>query len=1199
MTVKPLDLFEIPLDGTHLIEASAGTGKTYTIASLYIRLLLERSLHVREILVVTYTVPATDELKTRIREKIRAALAAFESGRSDDPFFAELLARQDRHDRAIEALQFALRRFDEAAIFTIHGFCQRTLSEMAFESRSLFRHELMSDQADLLKEVVGDFYRLHFSDGMPPELVYYAASERYTFRSFFTLFRKASLGAAIIPETERPEIDALLASYRQGFEELQRVWPHARDEIEHVLMNDPGLNRTKYRKGGIPAMIGDMEAYISSEGFDLPLFDGFVKFASSTLEASMNKGFSPPRHGFFTLCDDLKNRADALCDRMDEVLVWLKTEFFRYVRKNLPERKERLGLVHFDDLLLKVYHSLSSASGAILRETLSRRYRAALIDEFQDTDSIQYEIFKAFFSRSTLFLIGDPKQAIYSFRGADIFTYLNASRHIAETHTLEKNWRSEPRLLEALNHLFHRDLPFVFDEISFEPVSPAELPDREILQDEGGAPLTIWYVPGNPSSPLNKPDAEKRIATAVAWEVSRLLNPAGGNGVRLGSKRVVPKDIALIVRENSQGRLLKDVLTFCGIPCVIYSEENIFDTEEALEMEFLLKAVAQPYSEPLVRTALAGPLFGIDAEEIDSLSRDEGKLEKWIERFRGYHDLWASSGFMRMFRNLMTEENVRARLLARPRGERMLTNMLHLAEILNEASVSDKLGIRGLLKWLNRQRDPSMPRSDEHQLRLESDEDAVKIITVHKSKGLEFPIVFCPFLWGPSNLRDTENISFHDGAQEYRAFLDVGSNLMDEHRLLAEKELLSENMRLVYVALTRARNRCYLVWGRFNHGESSALSYLFRTHDQGDVGNHQEALLPVEHGNDTWKRELMERCASQETRILVRDLPLQAPPRCERNARDGMRIACRQFAGKIDRSWRVTSFSSMVSGIAHAASDADRDAVFPDPEGAEEGGRKGGQDIFSFPKGARAGTMIHEIFERLDFQADDRAIGELVGKILDAHGFGGQWLDTLADTVRRVLDVRIGDFSLSSVPNEETLRELEFYLPAGSISKDFLAQAFRDHGEGIVPPGFPNMIDELKFDAATGYLRGFIDLVFAREGRYYLLDWKSNHLGTRIEDYGQASLNAAMEKNYYILQYHIYAVALHHYLRKRVRGYSYPRHFGGVIYLFVRGVDPSRGPDYGIYRKVPHEGLIVSLSDGLVSSGLDRSAGDGHELDRE
>ncbi len=1197
--MKDLDLFGIPLEGTHLIEASAGTGKTYTIASLYIRLLLEKACHVREILVVTYTVPATDELKSRIREKIRSALRSFESGESSDPFMNDLLQRTERHDHAVQSLEFALRRFDEAAIFTIHGFCQRVLSEMAFETGSLFASELITDQVELLKEVIGDFYRSHFSQDMPPELVAYASRKGYTLDSFLSLVMKASLDAAVIPDIERPDAHNLIEAYRQCFAELRALWPCAKDDVARILMNDPGLNRNKYRQESIGKMMEEMEAYAVSEGYGLPLFKDFEKLTDSGLGRSVKKGFSPPAHPFFSLCETLEKRADDLSEWMDTVLVWLKVELFRCVRKILPEKKDGLSLVHYDDLLLKVHQSLSSESGDLLREIVSERYHAALIDEFQDTDPIQYDIFRAFFTGAPLFLIGDPKQAIYSFRGADIFTYLNASAQVENRyrHTLDRNWRSEPRLLQAVNHIFDREMPFVFDEIAFKPVSPADIPERDVLSDRQGAPLTIWYVPGNTSSGLSKREAEKKISLAVAREVSRLLKGGAEGDIGLGPRVVVPRDIALLVRENSQGRLLKDVLTFCGIPCVIYSDENIFDSNEAAEMELLLRAVSEPYSESWMRTALAGSLFGLDAEELDALSRDEQKLEKWIERFRGYHDLWAGSGFVRMFRKLMTEEGVSARLLGLPRGERMLTNFLHLQEVLGEASMEEKFGMRGLLKWLSQQRDPAMPRQEEHQLRLESDEDAVKIITVHKSKGLEFPIVFCPFLWGSSDLRDSANIPFHDAGRGYKAFLDVGSDRIDEHRMCAEKELLAENMRLVYVALTRARNRCYLVWGRFNKGESSALSYLFRHPAGRENGKNQRGSEPAKPDDHSMRSGMELVCNPAETGILIQDLPGTGslPDRYERTGMEFGRISCRDLSREIDRSWRVASFSSMVSG-AHSIDEADRDSLPQVAEVRDAGEEEGKGDIFSFPKGARAGTMIHEIFERLDFQADDGAVRTLVADMLELHGFDLSWQGAIADMVRKVLTVDMDGFSLSDIKKAESLRELEFYLPARKLSPQIFKEAFETHGGEHVSPGFTGMIEGLAFEESTGYLRGFIDLVFARQGKYYLLDWKSNHLGGSPEDYTQQGLHAAMEKNYYILQYHIYTLALHHYLKKRIKGYSYDGHFGGVIYVFIRGIDPMKGPEYGIYRKLPSEGLIEYLSDMLARTREDRRTDTGHGI---
>jgi exodeoxyribonuclease V beta subunit len=1193
--MKSLDLTGIPLEGTHLIEASAGTGKTYTIASLFIRLLLEKSLHVREILVVTYTDPATEELKTRVREKIRAALKAFETGQSDDVFLNDLLRTFERHDHAVQCLEFALRRFDEAAIHTIHGFCSRLLSDMAFESRSLFRSEMITDQADLLKQVAGDFYRMHFAHDMPPELVHYAINRKYSFDFFLKLVPRASLDAEVIPRMDKPDITWLLEEYRRSFLELQLLWPHAKSDVTHIFTHYPGFNRTSYKLDKVPVMMEDMETFLQSDGCYLPTFEGFDKFASSKLR--MNKGFSPPVHVLFDVCERLCTAAEALTDCMERVLVWLKTELFRSMRTMLPARKDALGVMYYDDLLLKVHQALSSENRGLLRDLVSERYKTALIDEFQDTDPIQYGIFNTLFAGSTLFLIGDPKQAIYSFRGADIFTYLNAAGQVdpEARHTLDRNWRSEPALIDAINHVFHREHPFVYGQIAFEPVLPARVPDRKTLLDPGGAPLVIWFEEGKDGKGLNKTDAGVRISQAVAWEVYRLITGGQRNEVLIGGKGVVPRDIALIVREHKQGRLLKDVLMLCGIPCVIYSDENIFDTAEALEMEMLLRAVSEPGAADLIRTVLSGSLFGLDAARIEELSSDETKLEEWVEIFRSLHELWLSHGFMRMFRKLMNGYGVRPLLLEKPRGERMLTNFLHLAEILGEASLQSRLGMRGLITWLSRRRDPLARRDEKHQLRLESDEDAVKIITAHKSKGLEFPIVFCPFLWGSAELRDTENISFHDAMKGYRAFLDVGSDERDGHRFIAEQEELAEDMRLAYVAMTRARNRCYLVWGRFNRVESSALNYLFEQPPHHSRLDARAPLRIASPGEDSMRVTLERLCAGSGTNILVRDIPVRIPPRYESPAPRETRISFRELSRSIDLSWKVSSFTSLVSG-AHAGGEADRDALYLAPAAAGVPDEKGRPDIFSFPRGARSGTMIHEIFEHLDFAWDDGEVEKLVARTLEGHGFDPSWLAVIAGMVRRVLQVVLGEFSLSGIRKEETLRELEFYLPVGRLSPEILREAFALHGQDTVPETFPQTMGALGFEESTGFLRGFIDLVFSWKGRYFLLDWKSNHLGNSLESYGHESLTAAMEKNHYILQAHIYSLALHHYLKKRVRGYSYEKNFGGVIYLFVRGVDPVMGPGYGVYQMTPNQGLMEHLSSRLVFPARDGEKGEGHGL---
>ena len=1187
--MKELNLTGIPLDGAHLIEASAGTGKTYAIGSLYLRLLLEEGFSVDEILVVTYTVAATEELTHRIRENIRKALSAFVSGSSEDAFIAELLNTFPDHDRAVLILDHALKLFDEAAIFTIHGFCQRLLTEMAFESRNLFDSELITDQKDILLQVVDDFYRKEFTFEKPFVLAGYARSRNITPESLMKLVTGASLDAEIIPRMNKPDIGPYLDAYRHAYEMVKDSWGNEREEVERILLTEGGLNRTKYRKASIPKWMDAMNEYIDSQGDDLPLFKAFEKFSASTIAGSMKDGHSAPEHTFFDLCEELKNRADELATCMDEYLIWVECSLLDYVRTHLAEKKEKMGVIFFNDLLLKVRAALASSSGPLLISALRGTYRAALIDEFQDTDPIQYEIFRKVFDGLPMFLIGDPKQAIYSFRGADIFTYLNAAAGISEAnrHTLKKNWRSEEELIHAVNRIFSRpgnDNPFVFEQIGFEPVDAADKEDRTVLLDSQGAPLTLWFAGAGAGGVLNKDTAEKETARAVALEISRLLDRgASGHRVLIGDEPVEPSDIAVLVRENRQARIVRDELVENSIPCVVFSDENVFESWEAFEMEVLLKAIFQPHSEGLIRAALATSIMGLSSHDIEALSKDEGAWEECLIRFRQYHELWAARGFMRMFRELVAREQVRQKVIALRRGERMLTNFLHIAELMNQACLEKRLGASDLLKWLALQRESSLTRADEYQLRLESDENAVKIETVHKSKGLEYGVVFSPFNWGASTLRDKDHFVFHDRESSWKATFELGSDRIEENRKHAEKELLAENMRLLYVALTRAKNRCYVVWGAINNANSSALAYLLH---HGSLGRDSDGIEPLKKMSldaETMKQELTDLVTSSHSPIMIEDLPRDSAKPCVLPATGGRSLVHRQFAGTIDRSWKVTSFSSITSEAAHAGETPDYDALYLRPAPVMAAGDEWKRDIFNFPRGARPGIMMHELFEKLDFLSEDSAISTRVAETLDAYGYDSVWQDVIAGMVKKVLAARIDDFCLAHVRQEERLNELEFYFPLNRLSKSDLSKCFAAFDTGEMPEDFSSMIGDLHFDPVHGFMRGFIDLVFCQNGRYYVVDWKSNYLGSEAADYGTAALETAMRNNYYVLQYHLYTVAVHHYLKKRVHGYSYDEHFGGVIYVFLRGVDPDFGTDTGIYRARPSAEFIEQLSNVLMA----------------
>jgi exodeoxyribonuclease V beta subunit len=831
--VNNFDLLNSPLKGTNLIEASAGTGKTYAITGLFLRLILEKRLSVNEILVVTFTEAATDELKDRIRNKLRRAMEAFSGGLCEDALLNDLVKRNKDTKTALALLREALRDFDKAAIFTIHGFSRRVLHENAFESGCLFDTELVTEQENLKREIVDDFWRRNFYHASPL-FVNYAIHKKFSPDNLLSLLQGnlARPYLVIIPRTVIPDTSGREEEFRASFDDVCNAWESARADVENILGTHEGLNRVKYGKAKIPVWIEAMDRYLASGVNNPLLFNAFLKFTAGELKVSVKQDRTPPAHPFFELCESLLQRQKELEKVFEKRLLGLKAVLFHYAEDELAKRKEEKNVQSFDDLLLKLHRALKEKGGEYLANAMRKKFRAALIDEFQDTDPVQYAIFKKVFGtkESTLFLIGDPKQAIYGFRGADIFAYMKAKEDVAFQHTLSENWRSDPLLIAAINAVFNgKERPFVYDEIPFKPAVPAPKKDPEKLELNGKIepPFQIWFLEANKvtnsGKPISKSLAGQLIPGAVASEISRLLALGRKGLALLGEKPVTEGDIAVLVRTNAQARLVQEALAGLNIPGVLFSTGNLFDSHEALEMERVLLAVSDPKNERHIRAALTTDMMGLKGEDLDVLMDDETGWEEWVAKFRMYHDLWDERGFIRMFRYLLLQEEVLPRLMSLKDGERRNTNLLHLTEVLQQTSIEKKLGMTETLKWLSEQRDEGTPRLDEHQLRLESDENAVKLVTVHKSKGLEYPVVFCPFSWDGSRIKKSdEPFLFHNEARDRTPTLDLGSEERDENRAFAEKELLAENLRLLYVALTRAKNRCYLVWGRFNQAEISA-----------------------------------------------------------------------------------------------------------------------------------------------------------------------------------------------------------------------------------------------------------------------------------------------------------------------------------------------------------------------------------------
>ncbi len=1203
---KDLDLLSTPLKGTNLTEASAGTGKTYAITALFVRLILEKDLGVNEILVVTFTEAATEELKDRIRKKLRGAMQAFKGEKPEDPFLSDLAERFKDSNIALRRLEEAVRAFDQAAIFTIHGFCRRVLYENAFESGSLFDTELITDQEDLKAEIVYDFWRKHFYSASPL-FVHYAISRKVTPGRFFSLVDSNIYRSylKVIPEIKSVDTSFEESNYLTSFKKVCKAWKVCRAEVEDILFNSKALNRAKYKMKNISNWVELMNNYVVY-GVSRPvLFAGFEKFTSSDFEGATKKNHSPPKHTFFELCEELKERYQELVQAFDKRILGLKADLFAYGQDELALRKGQRNIQSFDDLLLRLHQALEKRGGDDLARAIRLKYKAALIDEFQDTDPVQYAIFDKIFGadRSTLFLIGDPKQAIYSFRSADIFAYMKAAQHIRSRYSLGKNWRSEPGLITAVNTIFkNAKYPFIYNEIPFNPAVSAVKTEPELLAIDGKQepPFYLWFLNAYKATgqekPITKTIARGQILTAVAGEISRLLHLSSDGHVVVGKKALSPGDVAVLVRKNSEARQMQQVLSGLGIPSVVYTSDDLFLTHEAMEVERLLCGIAEPNKDTLIRAALTTDMMGHKGEDLDDIMTDDLKWDAWVVKFNAYHELWNNRGFISMFRHLLMEERVMSRLMAFENGERRNTNVVHLSDALHQASLENKLGMIGLLKWLQKRRDPDRSCSEEHQLRLESDENAVKLVTIHKSKGLEYPVVFCPFAWDGSRLRNSNQaFSFHDESQDMRLTLDLGSDSVDDNRLLAEKEQLAENLRLLYVALTRAKNRCYLVWGRINECETSALAYLFHQGKSLEAKDIVSAVGKRFKGlsNEDILEELRSVAEKSRGTIRLSEMPTEVPERYSAVSTEGLRLVCRKFCGDIDRSWKISSFSSLVSGQHYGRDLPDYDAIalagiYPEGDFKELLGGRELSGIFAFPRGTKAGTFIHSVFEDLDFtQGNSLEMEKLVGEKLSGFGFDTTWRETICSMVQSVLTAPLDgvrkNLTLSQIGRGDRINELEFYFPMKAVSSRDVKTVLANHAGGGTMVDEAEYMERLTFSTSRGFMRGFIDMVFFYDGRYYLVDWKSNFLGPRVEDYDQKALAGAMKESFYEFQYLIYTLALSQYLKVRLTDYDYERHFGGVFYMFVRGVDSKRREDFGIYRARPTGALIEELTEKLIS----------------
>ena len=1201
----------IRLQGFALIEASAGTGKTYTIQNLYLRLIAgwmddpgaeERCLSVASILVMTYTVAATEELKARIRKILMLGSLYFENpsvlNAEDFARMDELLREsrgcllpgqtQEERDRTIRSrIRSALLAFDDAAIYTIHGFCQRLLSQYAFESGILFNTEVRTDVEPMVRGLLDDYLRRFC---YPADRPLYAALKRGVPASLsegrqltLTLnlitrpgLRVVGAGELSLPETCR-KMEEILTSLKN---EYPQGWP------EYPVRDAPSCKEHEQlltewvREKCAAETSSEVLDFLLSWDRQLTRLNSDEKVSEETA-ALLNSRFA-------WLCRDLGN-----CCRNYSAAVSYDAAL--YVKEEFKRLKQRENFHTYDDLLNRVLDAIRESSNP-LRNLVRKQYQAAIVDEFQDTDPVQYEIFQRIFGHPEtghiLFFVGDPKQAIYGFRGGDIATYRTAREFVqryGREYTLRRNFRSAEKLLAAVNDIFEKsphnqsssgETVFADDAIRFVPVIAGRKGPGLLNSsgEEDARPFQFcWLVPPEDGG---LPTLNQMLALscrACAEDIVELLhsdkrNPETGQRLR-------PCDIAVLVPDNGDARLMRDELKKRNVPCVIPRSENVFQSAAAKYLKTLFSALLNPADSSLVSEAMLTPVLGFTLDDLigihASCSRpgSADRLTEIQEKMILLAGIWRRKSFLSMFQEMLRLFEVRSTLLRRTGGERILTDLLQLRDLIQLKIMETGLSASGVLNFLAAQENDS--DSEEKETLMETDRAAVVITTIHSSKGLEYPVVMLPamfkktFLYAPGRVE-----CYHDDRRNLILNLSPDSAAQK----LIEREKKQELMRLLYVALTRAEYSCSLYWGliqgKSDNGlhDQTALDWLFPGISARDFRHLQQEIPQLEKCG----RRVIAADQIQCTRWVPETGPRE-------------NLILRKWHGSIDSDFQFASFTAWTGGAAGSEDERDYDGMDSDNRVEKPVG------IFKIPSGAQTGNAWHDIMEEIDFTSFD-PVGDrdFIARKLEVFGVLNrtlppetrreyidltlQMISSLLNTPLRNADGNL--FALKQISRRERLSELKFNY---RFRHSFRTVQLIPEIAAYVKRVFGLEESEINLRDLTvsgGYLNGAIDLLFRQDGKLYIADWKSNRINGQPDGFDASGLVPEMAAHSYYLQYLIYTVALLKYLTLHL-GHpatekEYDQLFGGVYYLFMRGADPLK-PRRGVFYTRPSFALICSL----------------------
>lgn len=1057
--------------GKMLIEASAGTGKTYSLIGIILRLIIEEGISLKEILVVTFTDAATAELKERVRSGLVSLRAALQSDtKPTDEFEQTIWHGYKRNDEAIRRLKSALEVFDRASISTIHGFCSSALSENAFESGSLFDTEVITDENELIEEVANDYWRSHVIARFRP-------GEKITsLESFEAPSKLKNIIRELLkidPAKVKSEWDALCSPL---LEFAQKQGP----ALIEALRSDNGFDKRRFKARETVALFLE-ELLKNSPNTIKPAkicahSNAFNHLTWKKIsETSIN--FKP--ESAKELCEQAESFNRKYKNRRFNILSDEKIGLHKWASERLYKTKATRNLMTFDDMILKMRDAVESSE--ILVDSLRERYKVALIDEFQDTDSVQLAIFQKVFSTNAhrLYCVGDPKQSIYKFRGGDLETYLSVCGDETDfkRYSLKRNYRSDKAVIEAVNAIFsYRDVDHFTKDI---PFTPAVHPGGDGKQVDEYKPAFILRY-------LGEQAFQSQVAEAVVRETlffKQEHNPARDASLGKSEDPFSFSKVAVLVNSHAQARAVANAYQAAGIPSIRKIDESVFSTEAAIILRIALNGVLQCGRVKPLKAALATPLFGRTNREIVQLDKDDDLLNKEMDALHEYRRLWQEQGFMVAFQRILSTEKVRQRLLKQPGGGESLSLYLHIAELLHAYTQHNQLSPEALLQHLADSIKDN-PLSEATKIRRSTDTDAVTISTIHSAKGLEYEYVIVPFAWQQAHKNNDPE----------------------------------ENMRKLYVTTTRAKHRCTVLLTNYFHGANitniSALAAILGGPKNEDIGR--------------FAKDLCQR--SNSCLEFIEGLPEVAPEVLERGLQRNALASNIPDPPELKPCRIITSFSSLKKSAKEVhKSDGQEpalapdvlvedpsfrhedDAVEPDAELASASGR----DADPMPRGAAIGRAVHSIFENIDFSDTGSIAGE-VGSQLEREGFKDEKVSAyLMERFPKWLVTPLckeGDLRLENISKDKRTTELEFHFPQNGIQPGQVAKA-------IAPEDWPELSEKVAgIKSLGGFIKGYIDLVFEHDGTFCIADWKTNYLGEAIVDYEPEKLRDSMLEALYPLQ---------------------------------------------------------------------------------